>query len=131
MKRPTTLSLALLLAGTTSLGAQQPKRQPAPRLVPFTAMALFGQDVEILRHGPLTLLLQCRASPTPGRDAAIIAAVSTEDDTLYTGEPSILVPAGDDRTLIYGSIAADVGGGYVGATTRLRTSMAATCPAAA
>jgi hypothetical protein len=106
--------IALLAAPATAAPKKRPK---PPTLVPFTATAAFGEDVEILKHGPMTLLFQCRAGSSVG-DTARLAVVSTEADMLVTGEPSILVPAGDDRTLIYGSILADVGGGYVGADPR-------------
>jgi hypothetical protein len=113
--RIATATVTILLMASTAAPATAAPKRPTPLVVPFSATAAFGEDVTIITHGPLTLLLQCRASVSAG-DHARLAVVSTEGDTLVTGERSILVPAGDDRTLIYGSVPADVGGGYVSAS---------------
>jgi hypothetical protein len=97
--------------------AAAPKRPPPPPpvLTPFSATAAFGETVEILTHGPLTLRLECITAAVAGvpSDIARLSVVSAEDDTLVTGERSVLHLVGDAITLIYGSVPSPDGGGYV------------------
>jgi len=106
----TTATIALFAASA----AAAPKRPPPPPvLTPFSATAAFGETIEILSHGPMTLLLHCFRDAIG--DVAALAVVSTEDDMLITGEPGVLQPVGRGVTLHFGSVPPPDGGGYVGA----------------
>jgi hypothetical protein len=115
-----TMTVALVGLALLSTPADAAKRRPAPPpppvVVPFSATAAFGETVPILTHGPMTLLLHCFRDALG--DIARLAVVSTESDMLITGERSILMPAGDDATLLYGAVASPDGGGYVSADPR-------------
>jgi hypothetical protein len=85
-------TLAALLALTTSVDAA-PKKRPrqAPVVVPFSATAAFGENVPILRHGPITLFLLCdngqvRADNSQPIDVATLFVRSDVPGMLVTGE---------------------------------------------
>src|SRR5262245_38545236 len=121
MRLSTAATTVLVMASIPTPASAAPPKRPAPHptLAPFSATASFGENVPTLGHGPLSSLLEGRQHSIG--DIAILAVVSTEDDMLITGEPSILVPAGDDRTLFYGQMASPDGAGYVGADARVGT----------
>jgi hypothetical protein len=56
-----TIAAAILVSaiGVASTADAAPKQQRPVRPVPFAAEAAFGENVEILKHGPLTVSLLC------------------------------------------------------------------------
>jgi hypothetical protein len=112
--RIATASVTILLIASIATPATAAPKRPTPLVVPFSATAAFGETVNILTHGTITLRLQCDPGLSVG-DVARLTVISTEDDMLLTGAPSVLIPANDANTLIYGSIVANDGAGYVGA----------------
>lgn len=89
-------------------------------VVPFAVSAAFGEDVDILTHGPITLYARCRAGPTV--DSAAIAVVSSEPDLQNTSQRGILPPAGDGRQLFAGKVPSPDGGWYTAADEQATNS---------
>jgi hypothetical protein len=111
--RIATAAGTLLLMATTATPATAAPKRPTPLVVPFSATAAFGETVDILTHGPMTLLLHCFNDAIG--DVGRLAVVSTEQHMLITGEPSVLMPADDPATLFFGSVPSPDGAGYVAA----------------
>jgi hypothetical protein len=53
-------------------------------VVPFSAVAAFGETVDVLTHGPMTLMFECVAGEEAGDEARLLV-VSSVQDMVITG----------------------------------------------
>jgi hypothetical protein len=138
MKPLVTAIILILLANTAVAGAR-----PA-QFKTFSAAAAFdGPAVQLLKHGPLSLVLRCRQGGPPGADdVAELSASSTTDDWLATTlpQPVVPLPAGAElvvmfahwapgTTLAYGGPAPLAQGQTAGVSASAATGQVLTVPA--
>jgi hypothetical protein len=98
MRKLLTFTAIAALAAVTINTAGQGGAQAAPKrpdLVPFSATAAADEEVDILRHGPLTLYLGCRP------DFAFLGIRTTADATMITSHSRhIFGPSGVDEVAV-------------------------------